>query len=602
MRATITIFFLALAAVRAALAGDARFLLPQDEAYEGSPIEVIVEVNDASKVSPPTLPEIPGASVRVTERGRQSRTEIIGGRVRSSTTVTYAVEIVPGGPGKLEIPAIEVMVDGNPVRSQPKVLEVKRSDAGDLLSAEVFGQPPEVTIGQPLELVLRIAIKPYRDVTYGTLNEAQMWQLVDLAGSEWGIFEPEITELRQRNVAPRAQQEVRDGQRYYVFEVSRRTWPPKAGTPELGTIRIRMTYPLALREVQSFFLDRQLTITQSRPLAVTAAADGIAVLPLPEEGRPASFTGAVGSFAISVTAKPTNVGVGDPVTLTLAITDVSGGANLETLQPPALASDAALTKDFRVPSEAISGVVSGNTKRFTVTVRPLRAGTPAVPPIEFSSFDPKSRAYVTARSQPVPITVVPGSQLDLSKIVSASGADQAQPATDPTTLTAVEAGLVANLPVDPSMLRDERAALGPVALTGLAFPPIAAVAAIAWRVHRARHERDGSLARRSSARRTADRRLRDAADAASIAGAVTGFVEDATGRPPGTVTRGDLEQALAAAGADPALRERARELLSRCERARYAGAGTAIADLAREAAALVDALDAAGLRAKGAVR
>ena len=74
MRATIAILFLAIAAARAALGGDARFLLPQDEAFEGSPIQVIVEVNDASKVSPPTLPEIPGASVRVTERGRQSRT------------------------------------------------------------------------------------------------------------------------------------------------------------------------------------------------------------------------------------------------------------------------------------------------------------------------------------------------------------------------------------------------------------------------------------------------------------------------------------------------------------------------------------------------
>lgn len=602
MRATIAILLLALAAARAALGGDARFLLPQDEAFEGSPIQVIVEVNDASKVSPPTLPEIPGASVRVTERGRQSRTEIINGRMRNSTTVTYAVEIVPEAPGKIEIPAIEVMVDGSPVRSQPKVIEVKRSDAGDLLSAEVFGQPPEVTIGQPLELVLRIAIKPYRDVTYGTLNEAQMWQLVDVAGSEWGIFEPEITELRQRNAAPRSQQEVRDGQRYYVFEVSRRTWPPKAGSPDLGTIRVRMTYPLALREVQSFFLDRQLTITQSRPLAVAATADGIAVLPLPEEGRPASFTGAVGTFTISVTAKPTNVGVGDPVTLTLAITDVASGANLETLQPPALSGDPALTRDFRVPSEAISGVVTGNTKRFTVTVRPLRAGTAAIPPIEFSSYDPKSRSYVTARSQPVPITVVPGSQLDLSKIVSAGGADASAAPADPTTLTAVEGGLVANLPVNGAMLRDERASLGALAIAGLAFPPAAALAAIAWRMNRARHERDGSLARRSSARRTAERRLRDAADAAAIASAVTGFVEDATGRPQGTVTRGDLEAALAAAGAEPSLRERARDLLSRCERARYAGGGAAVADLVTDASALVDALEAAGLRTKGGSR
>lgn len=602
MRAILASVFLLLAIARAAAGGDTRFLLPQEEAYEGTPIQVIVEVNDAARVSPPTVPEIKGASVRVTERGRQSRTEIISGRMRSSTTVTYAVEIIPEKPGALEIPAIEVMVDGSPVRSQPKVLEVKRSDAGDLLSAEIFGQPPEVMIGQPLELVLRIAIKPYRDVTHGTLNEAQMWQLVDLAASEWGIFEPEITELRQRNAAPRSQQEVRAGERLFVYEVSRRTWPPKAGAPDVGTIRVRMTYPLALREVQSFFLDRQLTITQSRPLAVTAIASGIEVLPLPEAGRPASFSGAVGSYSISVTAKPTSVGVGDPVTLTLAITDLAGGANLETLQPPALANDPALTKDFRVPSEAISGVVAGSTKRFTVTVRPLRAGTSAIPPIEFGSFDPKSRSYVTARSQPVPITVSPSSQLDLSRIVSAGGAEQQQPAMDPTTLTAVEGGLVANLPIDADMLSDDRPSMGAAAVAGLAMPPAVAAMAMAWRANRRRHERDGSLARRSAARRTADRRLRDANDASALAGAVTGFVEDATGRPSGTVTRGDIEATLAAAGADATLRERVRGFLTGCERARYAGGGGNAPDLAGEAAALVAALDAAGLRAKGGSR
>jgi hypothetical protein len=152
------------------------------------------------------------------------------------------------------------------------------------------------------------------------------------------------------------------------------------------------------------------------------------------------------------------------------------------------------------------------------------------------------------------------------------------------------------------MLRDERTSLGALAIAGLAFPPAAAVAAIAWRMNRARHARDGSLARRSSARRTAERRLREATDAAAIASAVTGFVEDATGRPQGTVTRGDLEAALAAAGAEPSLRELARDLLSRCERARYAGGGAAVADLATDASALVDALEAAGLRTKEGLR
>ena len=53
---------------------------------------------------------------------------------------------------------------------------------------------------------------------------------------------------------------------------------------------------------------------------------------------------------------------------------------------------------------------------------------------------------------------------------------------------------------------------------------------------------------------------------------------------------------------DAGAAERARDLLSRCERARYAGGGAAVADLATDASALVDALEAAGLRTKGGLR
>jgi hypothetical protein len=596
---TIAAIFLAsllLAMPRAAEAGDARVRFPQGDAYEGAPWLVVIEVVDAQQASPPAAPEIPGAAVRVLERGRQQSTQIINGRVSSSTSVTYAIEIVPEKAGTLQVPALEVTVDGKPVRSQPRTVTVRRSDAADLLAAEIFGQPPEVNIGEPLELVLRIAIKPYADPNYGTLNEVQMWQFVDLKGSEWGIFEAEVAALAQRGSAPRIQQESRNDERWYVYEITRRTFPPKAGPPDIGAVRVRMTYPMELREVPGFMLDRELRMTQSRPVSVTAQASGIRVLPLPDEGRPASFSGAVGTYAVTATAKPVSVAVGDPVTVTLTITDQGGAANLESLQPPALAADAALAKDFRVPNEAISGVVAGRSKRFTFTLRPLRAGIPAIPPIEFSSFDPKARRYVTARTLPIPLTVVPGTQMDLSKIVSAGGT---APAPDRPGLTTAEGGLVANLPVSGAMLSDDRARLGPLGAAAIAVPPAFALAALGWRLHRGRHERDGSLARRGAARRNADRRIAEATDAAAVAGAVTGYAEDATGRPSGTLTRGDLDAALAAAGVADDLRGRARDLLQRCDRARYAGdAAGPVPALADEARTLVASLDAAGLRVR----
>jgi hypothetical protein len=145
---------------------------------------------------------------------------------------------------------------------------------------------------------------------------------------------------------------------------------------------------------------------------------------------------------------------------------------------------------------------------------------------------------------------------------------------------------------------------GSAALALVAVPPLVATAALAWGTARRRHERDRGLARRTGARRVAHRRLAAAVDAAGLAQAVTGFVEDSTGRAPGTVTRGDMAAVLTASGADPSLRERVERFLAQCERARYAGLATpgGPGALPQEAEAVLDALAAANLRSTGGRR
>lgn len=609
MRTTTVILLLAavLALATGARAGDVQFQQPNREVYAGLPFRILVRVTDAKDFAAPVAPEVPGATVSVSEGGRQSMTSIVNGRITNSTSVDYVVEITPEKPGTLTVPAMSIMVDGKESRSRPFNIEVRSmADSGDLMTAEIAGEPSRPFVGQSLELTLRIAIKPYKDRTTGQLNEQQMWSLVDVKNSQWGPFAEELAALLQRGKLPRVRQEQRAGGTVFVYEVTRTIWPPKAGPADIGDVRIRMTYPLGIRVVQNVFFERELALTESRPLMVTAAAKDIVVQAPPEQGRPAGYTGAVGDFTMEVSALPTTVAVGDPVTLTIAITDrTMGGSNMDTLQPPALSGEQALTKDFRVPSEALSGTVSGRTKRFTVTVRPLRAGQLAIPAIAFPYFDPKSASFRTTSSKPIPITATPAAQMDLSKIVNANGtagSSAGQPSAPTTQLTEVEGGLVANRPIGPSILASERWEFGAPAAAALAVPPACAFAALAWSLHRRRHAADAGLARRSRARRTADRRLAEATDAAGIAGAVTGFVEDATGRAPGTLTRGDLASVLAANRVPDDVRSTVTELLARCDRARYAAdaAGAGTEDLRTAAAAAIATLDQQGLRrAKG---
>ena len=62
-----------------------------------------------------------------------------------------------------------------------------------------------------------------------------------------------------------------------------------------------------------------LTRYQDVPATLEAKAHNITVKPLPVEGRPANFNGAVGQFAMTAKASPLEVTVGDPVTLNIQL-------------------------------------------------------------------------------------------------------------------------------------------------------------------------------------------------------------------------------------------------------------------------------------------
>lgn len=576
---------------------------PRREVYEGTPFRVQVHIRNAQDFNSPTVPEIPGAQVRISVLGTSQSQIIRNGQRTRTVTVTYGIDITPERAGELKLPTITVHADGVDREFPLGTVDVLRSESTDVFEAEVFGTPPEVFIGQPLELVLRIAIKPYRDPVHGQLNEVQMWQFMDREASEWGEFLPTMQRLaREQRDMPMVQQEQRNGSVWYVYEVSRTIWPPKAGAPDVGGVMLRMRYPVALREERGF-LGTQL-VPETRPVSAAARVNPLTVLALPEKGRPAGFTGAVGLFSVAATARPDRVAVGDPVTLTLVVTDrTNGEANLDTLQPPVLSDEVALRKDFRIPTEPLSGTVKGRTKTFVQTIRPLRADVREVPPIAFSFFDPSARAYRTVTTEAIPIEVRPASEMDLSRIERAGGSDRPEVETPGTQLTAVEGGLTANRPVTPALLANTRPSFSTAVLLALAVPPVVVGAASAWRLHRRRHEQDAGLARRSRARRTAERRLQSATDAAAVARAVAGFVEDRLGRAEGTMTRGDLRQALEAQGLADGGPAEAVHVLEACDRAVY-GAGMAGAELealrARAARAL-DALDRASWKvAKGA--
>jgi hypothetical protein len=163
----------------------------------------------------------------------------------------------------------------------------------------------------------------------------------------------------------------------------------------------------------------QYTLLESDPVQLN-------VRPLPTEGSLPGFAGAIGSFAVGPARLATNVlRVGDPVKLTVTITNRSEGPLARLVAPPPprvrdwqvfAAADYAPPQlvppqqfspfaqpGMRAQPESVQGVVT-----FNYTLIPLTERARATPPIPFSCFDPKSGTYADLSIPSVPVTVTPG--------------------------------------------------------------------------------------------------------------------------------------------------------------------------------------------------
>ena len=131
----------------------------------------------------------------------------------------------------------------------------------------------------------------------------------------------------------------------------------------------------------------------------------VKVKPLPD-GAPLGFSGAVGSFQLSVEPSTTQVSVGDPISMKFR---VSGTGNRQTMSAPVFQTpQTGLWKSYE-PSKQIEegegndGFASGSVA-FSQVILP-EAKVMEIPPFIFSYFDPVAEEYVSRITEPIPIEV-----------------------------------------------------------------------------------------------------------------------------------------------------------------------------------------------------
>ncbi|NOT01656.1 MAG: hypothetical protein HOP29_13625 [Phycisphaerales bacterium] len=549
-----------------AAGAEVRFSISARETYVGMPVVIQVTIENPTAHEPPVVEEADGVTVRVDAGGTQSMTSIINGRVQRSQTITYQCVLTPRTAGTITLPGVKINVDGEWHESGSTTVVVKESYTGDLMYLHLVGDNDGVYVGEPIDMTLEVWLKPYSDRVVD-MDAAGMWrQCVDAANSSWGPF----TEVLERGEV-RVRTDTRNDeqgrpQRYFVYMLRQVVWPERPGRFDASNISVVVQYPTRVERSRFGIFAPEYRVTSARPISAAVEDAAVQIQAPPSKGQPECYRGAVGNYTLKVSAAPTDVAVGDPITLTIRL---SGAGRMELLQPPPIAAQSSLTDGFRVPDEALAGVVEQNVKTFTQSIRPKDDGIREIPPIEFAYFDPQSERYVTLRSDPIPIFVKESGRMAVSQVVEGSPLPSHR-----TTLTELE-GMTTNYEIVDELLAQHRIMPGWRTWSFTAAMPLLYGVSVLVTRHRERVRGDTGFARRRHARRRALDGLRSVSvgggDAATaVSAALLGYVADRCNLPHGGLTRSDAVTRLNDRGvADDLVRE-IDAVLAECEAARYA--------------------------------
>jgi hypothetical protein len=321
----------------------------------------------------------------------------------------------------------------------------------------------------------------------------------------------------------------------------------------------------------------------------------VSVRPLPAEGKPAEFSGAVGQFRLEAEADRSVVKAGDAITLRVTLT---GQGNVKVIPAP----DLAVLSDFKIyessateNSQPVDGRIQGS-KTWEFVLVPVTGGDVDIPPVRVSVFDPVAEQYVMLATDPIPLQV---ETTDLDDALARS--DSPSIAKEWVRLQQRD---IRYLKPVPASLRAgaESPFASPGFLLAHAVPLLALAGSTLLRRHRERLRSDVQWARRRTAGKNVAARLKEARrqlDAGELrtffgelSGGLRGFVADRLDLAAANLDETEVRERLGQSGTPADAADELFAVLGACDSARFSPVGTdpvAAADLMKRAESWVQA-------------
>jgi BatD DUF11 like domain len=423
-------------------------VLSNSEAMVGDTVELQIRVAGPGDVQAPDEIAVTGLEIYRTGENASSQIKFGAGGMQVTRTVTYTYTVLPKNAGTFTIPPQTIRVGNNMVRTPELTLNVADTPSRPS-AARPGGRSTQSQAASTGDLAFAELIVPKKTAYVGEIVPAQIRVGYDPRTYPRPLGDPEIAGqgfTAQKLQQPEQHQETIGGRPYVIVSYKTAISAARAGKLELGPVkakaqivvprarpaprsRIRSPFDIDMNDPFSdpFFNNPFAQMGERREIEIKSDPITLDVKSLPPNAPP-SFSGAIGNFTMNSDAKPKSVQVGDPITVTTAI---SGRGNFDRVNAPVVEDDRGWHKyppssKFKQDDEVgLSG-----TKTFETVLSP-NENKQALPVLAFSYFDPAKEHYVTLRSEPIAITVQGGAPPTQNVASAPSVAPSVAPAAAP---------------------------------------------------------------------------------------------------------------------------------------------------------------------------
>lgn len=499
-------------------------------------------------------------------------TQVIGGKSTSQSSFTYTYILLAPEEGSFTIGPASINVGGSNYKSNSLKINVLPPDKeAEKPQSNQNSSSSSVEIKETDAFIRAIVSKNNIYEQEGFMVTFKLYTTLDVVNYgniEFLEFEGFLVEEIDIPSNQQLQLEHYNGRNYYTANLRKTLlFPQRSGkmTIPSGTLEMVFSVPSG-KKVASFFGMQEVNVDVKKPLITNPLTLNINALPA---GKPASFTGAVGSFTFKPTISTEKIAANEPVTVKL---EISGTGNHKLIQNPAVE----FPTNFELYDPTIENVLTPGPNGFNgartieYLVIPRYEGDYSIPPIEFSYFDINSKTYKTLKSPTYSLTVLKG---DPSKATASTYINQQE--------VRVEQDIRFIKTEKPTFINTTNFFVGSLVYWLWYIIPFLLLC-LFFILYRKQMKLNANIAlmRNKKANKVARRRLKQAEqflkknDKSSfyneVLRALWGYFSDKLSIPGASLTRSNIGAELSSYGVDEELIEEFMKILDTCEFARYA--------------------------------